>query len=282
MAPPDETPEPGLRTPEQLFLDHLALIERLVAHAGRKHGLDPAEVEDFAGEIKLKLIADDYAVVRRFSGRCRFSTYLVTVIQHALLDHVNQRWGRFRPSIPAKRLGGAAVALEALVYRDGLSVSEAIEVLARRPGATSRAELEALAERLPSRSRRARPAALGNHDVAAPQRADERVLEAERQREWARIELSLRRALEPLAPEDRLLVQWRVHDGLRVSDIARALGQDAKPLYRRLETLFRDLRRRLEAQGVSEADVAEVLGSPALVADSETNLPPLAVPRGVN
>src|SRR5215218_3468574 len=78
---PNPTPMDDL-TPEQLFLDNLDLIERIAAHACRWSRLRPEDKEDFISWVKLKLIEDDYAVLRRYEKRenATLRTFLTVVI----------------------------------------------------------------------------------------------------------------------------------------------------------------------------------------------------------
>jgi hypothetical protein len=57
----------------------------------------------------------------------------------------------------------------------------------------------------------------------------------------------------------------RFQKGLSVTEIAAATGADPRRLYRRLTTLLRLVRARLEAQKVSGTQVRPLLGHPELV-----------------
>jgi hypothetical protein len=54
-----------------LFESNLPLIERLLAAVCRRNAFPAAEGEEFASWAKLRLIDDDYAVLRKFEGRSR-------------------------------------------------------------------------------------------------------------------------------------------------------------------------------------------------------------------
>src|SRR5215467_8018208 len=121
------TPEGGSQRPgegflEQVYLEHLATIERAAAHACRRYGLGPEDVEDFTQEVKLKVCADGYAVLRKYQGRSKLATYLVVVVQHALQDYANHMWGKWRPSEEAKRHRPLGVQLEKLLVCDRFSL----------------------------------------------------------------------------------------------------------------------------------------------------------------
>jgi hypothetical protein len=55
--------------PEEVLVSHLDLIERLIAFTVRRHGLVRVEAEEFASTVKLKLVEDDFAVLRSFERR---------------------------------------------------------------------------------------------------------------------------------------------------------------------------------------------------------------------
>ncbi len=75
------------------------------------------------------MIDDDYAILRKFQNRSTLWTYLAAVIERMSLDFCADKWGRWRPSAMAERLGPVAVVLERLVNRDSHSVDEALEML---------------------------------------------------------------------------------------------------------------------------------------------------------
>ena len=56
--------------PERVFLEHLPLIERSVTFVVRRYHASPAETDDFASHVRLKLVEDDYALLRTLP-RCR-------------------------------------------------------------------------------------------------------------------------------------------------------------------------------------------------------------------
>lgn len=245
----------------EIYLAHRELIDRAIGSVCRRHRLSGADAEDFAGGVRLHLIEDDYGVLRRFQGRSSLQTYLVVVITHYFQDFRNARWGKWRPSAEARRLGPLGVQLETLVVRDGLSLDEAYETLRTHEHvAESRQAIEAIAARFPSRPRRTfvpddaleeRPAADAGPDATVQQA---QAAEAAR-----RVAAALSAAVAGLAPQDRLILRMRFEDDCGVADIARALQIDQKPLYRRIERLLSQLRSALEAGGLSAEQAAGVL-----------------------
>lgn len=243
------------------FAEHLQLIERAIRFVCRRRGLSEAEAEDFASALRVKLLEDDRAVLRKFRGRSRLETYLVTVAQRFYLDWRISQWGKWRASAEARRRGGTAMALERLLYREGFGFDEACRVLRDNHGVTaSAAELAELAGRLPARTGRrlVGEEALAHRPAAEPP-PDEAVAAGEAGEAVERALDELAPALAALEPEDRLILRLRFEDGLQVVAIARVLGLEARPLYRRIERLLKALRRELEAQGLSARELTEAL-----------------------
>jgi RNA polymerase sigma factor for flagellar operon FliA len=256
----------GAPSGESVFLSELATIERVIAFvAGRQH-LSAADADDFSSHVKLKLVEDDYAILRKFQGKSSLRTFLTVVIQRLFLDYRIALWGKWRPSAEAKRLGATAILLEQLTTRDGYGFEEACELVTTNHAVrTTRAELEALAARLPSRARRRFESDDVLVSVAAEEAGAESVVaELERQSTANRVGAALARATEDLASQDRLILAMRFEDGRTVAEIASTLRLDQKALYRRIDRLLRDLRSALQREGIESAAVMEMLESPAV------------------
>jgi RNA polymerase sigma factor for flagellar operon FliA len=63
-----------------------------------------------------------------------------------------------------------------------------------------------------------------------------------------------------LSPEDQCILTMRFWQDMSVADVARALNVPQKPLYRRLDRAFAELRRELLRNGISP-DRAQTLVS---------------------
>lgn len=247
-------------SPESVFLRVLPQVDRAVAYQVHRHRLPSADAEDFAQYVKLKLIENDYAVLRKFQGRSSLSTYVASVVSNAFQDFRNSLWGKFRASAEAQRLGPLAVLLEQYVVRDGLAFEEACSQMMSTPGIdASRADLERLAGLLPPRVRRRNEPQDLLDQSPAPDRADSNVLTAEkdvfRRRLWTALNIELGR----LEPEDAALLALKYKSRRMVSEIATIMGLPQKSLYRRLEALQKRLRVALENEGLNAADVRSFL-----------------------
>ncbi|HYC62234.1 MAG TPA: sigma-70 family RNA polymerase sigma factor [Thermoanaerobaculia bacterium] len=249
--------------PEEIYLQNLRTIERIAAFVARRHHLSASEAEEFVQEVRVRLLDDNYAVIRKFEGRSSFSTYLTTVIGRLFSQWRVEQWGKWRPSAEAKRLGDKAITLEKLVSRDGFTVSEAVHVLTT-PGSSSYTigELEAIYLRLPPRN--PRPMMVSEEvmpDVPIEADAYERIEAGDRMRALRKTMEVIDRAIDTMDHEDRLILRMRFCEARRVPDIASILNLDQKKLYKRLEKLFHALRSELENAGVSHDDVPGLLNA---------------------
>lgn len=247
--------------PEELLLANLGLIDRIVIHVCRRNHWSGDDAQEFDGYVRLKLIENDYFVLRRFEGRSAFSTYATTVIQRLAFQYRVETWGRWRPSAEAQRIGQAAITLERLLTRDGYSFAEAVETLTTglQPAYT-RAELEAIHVRLPLRL--PRPVLVQELDAAntpAHTTADAGAMQRERELLWRAAVAALDRAMGELEERDQLILRMRFWAARRMPEIAEAVGIDAKKLYKRIERLMRDLRHALQSDGVAQSDIADLL-----------------------
>ena len=77
-----------------------------------RHRLRGADAEDFASCVKLRLIENDYEILGGSRARSTLKTYLTAVIQRLYLDYQVQRFGKWRPSALARKLGPVCLRLE--------------------------------------------------------------------------------------------------------------------------------------------------------------------------
>ena len=259
---------------EARFLEALPVIDDVAAQVCRRHRLSAAEADDFKSEVRVHFFDGDYEVLRKFEGRCALATYVTVVVQRLFFDWRNKNWGRWRPSTEARRLGPTAVLIERYVIRDGWTLEQTIEVLRvnHQTGLdeTLRAFCDTLSSRRPSRRLVAEEDA---SEIANPgPGADANVVKAERDFLAKRVQAALDRARQGLPAVQQLIVKMRFEDGTAISDIARALRLDQRPLYRTIEKVMHSLRAAMEAEGISRADIEALLNAPA-VEWSETEGP---------
>jgi RNA polymerase sigma factor (sigma-70 family) len=251
-----------LETPGSLYLAHRAVIESVIRFVCRRRGLRGDDAEEFAAEVRLRLVESDYEILRKFQGRSSLQTYLTVVIERQALDFQASRWGRWRPSALARAEGPPAVRLEQLVVRDGVPLAGALVIIEREFEAVDRARLESLAARFPLRMRRqyVGEEMLEAAAVDAPD-AERLLVHADEASRFERVKARLAEALADLDPTERLLLQLRFEQGMKVADIARLQQADQKRLYRRLDEMLKRLRTVLEAEGLDASTVRTMLTS---------------------
>jgi RNA polymerase sigma factor (sigma-70 family) len=232
--------------------DALATLAQVLRQVARRHRLTREDSEDFLQSAHLKLIERDYEVFRRFKGRSSLRTYLLVVCTRLLLDWRVERYGKWRPSTAAVRLGEAAVLAERLIYRDGFSINGAFETVRVRFPSLDAAELQRIFDLLPPRESRRMVSDRMLEEVAAPPATDP--LEA-LQRAGAARHLGdvLQQAVKALSPDEQRLLRHRYTEGRTIPSLAQGLGVEPKALYRRFDAMFRRLRRTMADAGVTSA-----------------------------
>jgi RNA polymerase sigma factor (sigma-70 family) len=237
--------------PRQWYVEQLDVIDRISNSVCRRNGVQGADAEDFLSDVRLKLLQDDHAVLRKYRGASSPTTFLTVVISNLFRDYRVKRWGKWRPSAEAKRHGDIAVRLEAAMYRDGQSFDQACGVLSNDSRLTvDRLALRKLLADLPPRAARRVDDDATVDNAQAAESADGRLIERERRTQVEAAKAALRRAIDRLPPEDALIVRLHFHEALTIADVARAVGIPQKPLYTRMKRLLEVLRKDLEAQGI--------------------------------
>lgn len=247
--------------PEQLLVDHQDFLQRVTRCAAQRKGLNAQEAQDFTQTVNLKLVKDDYRVLRSFKGKAKLTSYLTVVVQRSLLDYLDHLWGKSRPSKAAQRMGGLAIKLERLTVRDGLTLHEAIQTLITNDKVeATEAELERIAGNLPTRLKRRIESDDQLESIASNDDSAEDLVE---QNEWSaageRIRSAMDEILAELPAEESLIVKLTGRMG--VAEISRTLHLEQKPLYRRHSQLLDSVREKLEARGIERRFVLEYLRS---------------------
>ena len=260
------SPRSAVVTDEADFLEALPVIDDVTGQVCRRHRLSATDADEFRSDVRLHFIERDYEVLRRFEGRCALSTYVNVVVQRVFFDWRNRMWGRWRPSSDAKRLGPTAILIERLMLRDGWTLDQTMEMIRVNHqleiDGTLRAFCDTLTARVPAKRIVSEEDAA---DVAGSGPApDDNLVVAERDFLAKRVQAALERARQGLPPFDRLILKMRFEDRAAVSDIARALHLDQRPLYRTIERLLKVVGTVLEADGISRADIDALFAAPAV------------------
>jgi RNA polymerase sigma factor (sigma-70 family) len=248
----------------EIFVENLRFIDAMAEDICHRYGVNgPADLDEFAGSVRMQLIENDYAVLRRFRGESKLTTYLRIVVHRAFLDYLVRKWGKWYPSAAAKRLGDTAVALERLLHRDGNSIDEALLTIRTKDPTIGRADLVHLAAKLPVRPRRPRLVDFAELDALGAQvpTSNTNVFAADHASMAQQISEIVRDYVDQLPEEDKVMFRLHFAADMRLAEISRALHVNQKAAYRRLQEWLRELRARLTAAGIGADDVTEILGS---------------------
>lgn len=248
--------------PADLFRSSLELIDDVASSVCHRAGMRGADAEDFAGDFRVALIADDYAVLRSYEGRASLGTYL-TVIARRLLINQHRAEGRWHASSAAVQMSEAGVLLERAVRRDGRTIEEVLPLLQAIDPSITRDIALSMDAKLPARAPRARMTdLLEKHEesVAGSERGDIRVVESEARRLSRRASEAVKRLLGELDLEQRSILRLRFSAGMSVADISRALRIPQRPLYRLLDRLLQQIRGELQRAGINASSLTELIG----------------------
>ena len=261
---------------QRLLLDHLDLVDQIVRTIGRRRHLSATERDDFASFVNLRLVDDNYAILRKFQNRSTLWTYLATVIERLSLDFCADKWGRWRPSAMADRLGPVAVLLERLVTRDSHTVDEAIEIVrTNHDVALTYVELRKMWDQLPARVRTTEVGEEAAAGVSSTETSESIVEDADRRDRLQRLQRALAAAFDQIAAQDRVIIALRFDQDLSMVEIAKLTGSSVPTLHRRLDKSVKQLRLALTHAGFDPRDVVGLLGhhsialSPLLRAEVE-------------
>jgi len=247
--------------PRALFESSLDTIERTIALVSRRGRLRGADAEDFSSSVKVALLEDDCAILRKHSGIASLGAYLAVVIDRMLWDGRARMMGRFYTSAEATRLGPAAVMLELLVRRDQRPFEEALPILRASFPEVTREDAQRMLHRLPERTPRPQFVDLDDVDLplAAPAGSDQHAIELEQQRLSRQTARILRDTLASFSLEDRTML--RLHYGMSqsIADVSRMMRLPQRPLYRRLERALAQLRGALEQAGIDARAMPDLL-----------------------
>jgi RNA polymerase sigma factor for flagellar operon FliA len=266
MDDKSDAPLDGIENGELFLLRHLGDLRQVVSFICWRNDIRDADAEDFSSEVMLKMIENDYAILRRFESRCSFKNYLVVVVQRLLLDRRNQHLGKWHPSAEAKRRGVGGVLAEKLLRRDRRTVGETYEALIRAGISMTSQEVEDLAARLPERKSRPREVNLEDEDADAVH-TDPDLSRADRVQVGRRLSEAVRKTMSRFAVEDQAVIRMHFDAQMSVAEIARALRVPQKPIYRRLQRRLAEIRRSLHAAGIDASSVLEVMSDASIDLD---------------
>lgn len=247
----------------QLLVRELPLIEKITHVICRRTGMQPDEIEEFTAEVRLKLVNNDYAILRAYARRSSFSTYIAAVIQRLLIDYRRHHLGKWHDSAEAQRHGGLGIDVERALLRDHRTPEEALTLLRENhPGITA-ADIERIASTLPPRVRH-KLVPIEQAESLESSRDGDHVAQADMA---ARISAVVCAFIDSLPGDDQLILRLRFDCDMTVAQIARSLHRDQQVLYRLLYRHFHALRAELTKIGVDARTVEDLIGSESTLLD---------------
>jgi len=253
-------------------LNHWDLVNRL---ADRRFS-DDIVAEEAALYVMEMLEKDDWLVLRNHRGSARLETYFASVVYNLLEDFSRKRFGRVRPPLWLKKLGGIWLVLYRLLCLERLSYLEATSRAAERFSNLSDAQVESIADRILGEivscgSAQYRQESLddGVFGEVSSQSAESRAEEEERAMVFAGLhhhffggapEGETGEALSRLAncsielsSEERLLLKLHHVEGFSVSEAGKKLGINRFQAHGKLRRLYGRIRKAFEAEGHGES-----------------------------
>jgi RNA polymerase sigma factor (sigma-70 family) len=249
--------------PEGVFKSNLAVIDRVISEVCRSARVRDDDAEDFASSVKLALIENEYAILRKWEGRSSLAGYLNVVIRRLLSNRRDHELGRWRPSSEAADMGPTGILIERLLGRDGRAFDEALPIIQANDPSLTRDDVAAIAARLPLRFGRPRGVTLddaGEASLASSESAEGRVRSAEVRQLSGLASDVVRRTIAAWPDEDAMILRFRFGSSMTIAEIARMLRLPQRPLYRRIEGLLARLRAALVEAGLDEAALSSVIG----------------------
>jgi RNA polymerase sigma factor (sigma-70 family) len=238
----------------------IARYRRLIFASIRRVTNDPDDAMDVFVRVCDTLRADDFRRLRDYTARAapgtRFSTWLCAVVHNRGIDSVRAREGRPRASAAAQQMAPLQRHIYDRVFLDLRSHVEAYELTrATFPALTFRTFLGALRDvyrlvgrEMPVAARTAATSSSETAELDAPPTTDPAVA-GER-------EAVLGAAMGALEPDDRLVVQLYVMEGMSAADVAHVVGlSGAKAVYNRVYRALAALRQRLEQFRIGAGDL---------------------------
>lgn len=230
---------------------------RLMFGAIRHYTGEPDDVMDVFAHVCEALRANDFARLRRSAAKADpnrpLSTWLVAVVHNLTVDWFRHRDGRRRLSTLAATLPPLQQRIFEYVFAQGRSHVEAYELVTTRDRATLTFGefLKALSATYAAAARgRARlPATIGVSPPELPDAPPDPAVSAEQR-------VFLARALDALAPEDRLAVQLYVIDEVPAEQVAKMLAYpNTKAVYNHVYRALSAIRTQLEQAGIEGGDL---------------------------
>src|ERR1043165_1810764 len=90
---------------ERFVVEYFDWTRGAMAKQCRRYRMTREAAEDFESWALLRLVENDYRILRLFRGDSSLKTYLTVVIRTLHREFRAEHWGRYRPSAAARHAG---------------------------------------------------------------------------------------------------------------------------------------------------------------------------------
>ena len=250
----------AITDPVQFITGSYQKVEAIIRAVCFRNRLKPDEAEDFSAEVKLRLVENDYRILRVFTGKSSIETYLTTVIANTVRDLLRERNGRWRPSEEARRQGEVAERIEELIYRFHYPFHEAFQILTTNFGfAISEKDARDIFFKL--KVREGRPVAVSTEEEFHDERGtpETEMINAEQNLLEGRISVIIDEMRVQLSATDRLMMRMAFEDNLKLTVIAEQLHLNRAEVDRRIREILTLFKRGILQQGINYNEVQELI-----------------------
>ncbi len=248
--------------------------------AGRRF-TDDTLAEEAALYVLNRLEEDNYRRLRAFRGRAKFSTYLASLCVRLLEDFSRKKYGRQRPPVWIRDLGGTWLLLYQLLCWKRLSVADAVATVRTRLHNRSQREIEEAAWKILERiihcgshqgqevpldeTGEKRRLDFADMDPESP--TPEQKVAAKEQKiflqllfgtdkqkisELSDLSIFSKKYTPRLDAQERLLLKLCFQDDISVTRAGKMLGMNANQVHGKLRRLLARLRDDLERAGLND------------------------------
>ncbi|MGK5092477.1 sigma-70 family RNA polymerase sigma factor [Deltaproteobacteria bacterium TL4] len=244
------------------FLErHFNDIEKVIKNIASRHHMNQEEVEEFTSEVHVKLVENDYAIIRSFNGKSAFKTYLFTIFGRFFVDFLRSRKGRWRPSRESLKIGPVAVKLEELVYKERHSYEEAYRILIiNYQFQINIADFQKLVSTL-----KRTPPIRGEEQASVAVSVDDADPEfvfthSQFQSKMEKLYHLMGIMVQDIEKEEeRFILKMRFESGYSITQIALLLGKNRSHINFLLNALLKRFRTEILSSGITLEDAKEVL-----------------------
>ncbi len=248
--------------------------ERINKAAVRRFG-DNSIAEEAALAVMEGLEANEWQRVGGYNGKAAFSSYVMALTARLLEDFARTRFGRVRPPLWVKTMGGIWSKLFIALCLERLKVSEAVEVVFQRQLTAARKEIEdaaySLLGRIPDCGT-ARGYEVEYDEIYHGDTPPGVLWQGEKAEENERVRMlkyllqtilgeeekeiseevagKLQSLKVQLQPQEKMLLKLCFQDGLGVAAAGRLLGQTRYQAHGKMRRIMKRIRREFERIGV--------------------------------